>query len=90
MRFSSGGFQAERVDQAPVAHVAHDRPADLEDLLLGVVLRQLVEQLAVDVGVVDEQPLGVVERRLLSLAEVLVTPRRNLADGALLEGVTFP
>lgn len=78
------------MNQAPVAHVAHDRPANLEDLLLGVVLRQLVEQLAVDVGVVDEQPLGVVERGFLGFAEVLVAPRRNLADGALLEGVTFP
>ena len=78
------------MDQAPVAHVAHDRPPDLEYLFLGEVLRQLVEQIAVDVGVVDEQPLGIVERRLLGLAEVLVAPRRNLADGALLEGVTFP
>ena len=78
------------MDETPVAHVAHDRPPDLEDLLLGVVLYELIEQLAVDVGVVDEQPLGVVERRLLRLAEVLVAPRRNLVDGALLEGVTFP
>ena len=78
------------MDEAPVAHVAHDRPPDLEDLLLGEVLPELVEQLAVDVGVVDEQPLGVVERRLLGFAEVLVAPRRNLVDGALLEGVTFP
>ncbi|MXY87760.1 MAG: hypothetical protein F4Y92_02735 [Dehalococcoidia bacterium] len=78
------------MDEAPVAHVADDRPPDLEDLLLGVVLRQLLEQLAVDVGVVYEEPLGVVERGLLGLAEVLVAPRRDLADGALLEGVTFP
>ncbi|MCY4392351.1 MAG: hypothetical protein OXE43_09895 [Chloroflexi bacterium] len=78
------------MDQPPVTQVAHDRPADLEDLLLGEVLPELIEQLAVDVGVVDEQPLRIVERRLLRLAEVLVAPRRNLADGGLLEGVTFP
>ena len=78
------------MDQASVTQVAHDRPADLEDLLLGEVLPKLIEQLAVDVGVVDEQPLRIVERRLLRLAEVLVAPRRNLADGGLLEGVTFP
>ena len=78
------------MNQAPVAQIAHDRPPNLEDLFLGEVLPQLLEQLAVDVRVVDEQPLGVVERRLLRLAEVLVAPRRNLADGALLEGVTFP
>ena len=78
------------MDQASVTQVAHDRPADLEDLLLGEVLAELIEQLAVDVGVVDEQPLRIVERRLLRLAEILVAPRRNLADGGLLEGVTFP
>ena len=78
------------MDQASVTQVAHDRPPDLEDLLLGEVLPKLLEQLAVDVGVVDEQPLCIVERRLLRLAEVLVAPRRNLADGGLLEGVTFP
>ena len=78
------------MDQASVAQVAHDRPADLEDLLLGEVLPELIEQLAVDVGVVDEEPLRIVERCLFRLAEVLVAPRRNLADGGLLEGVTFP
>jgi hypothetical protein len=78
------------VNQSPVTHVAHDRPPDLEYLLLGEVLAQLVEQFAVDVRVIDEEPLGVVERRLLRLAEVLVAPRRDLPDGALLEGFTFP
>ena len=78
------------MDEAPEAQVAHDRPADLDDLLLGVVLPELVEQLAVDVGVVDEEPLGVVERGLLRLVEVLVAPRRNLVDGVLLEGLSFP
>ncbi len=78
------------MDQASVTQVAHDCPPDLEDLLLGEVLPELIEQLAVDVGVVDEKPLRIVERRLLRLAEVLVAPRRNLADGGLLEGVAFP
>ena len=78
------------MDQPPVAQVAHGGPADLEDLLLREVLHQLIEQLTVDVGVVDEEALGVVEGGLLGLAEVVVAPRRNLIDGCLLEGVTFP
>ena len=54
------------------------------------MLQQLVEQLTVDVGVVDKEALGVVEGGLLSLAEILVAPRRDLVDGGLLEGFTFP
>lgn len=78
------------MDQPPVPQVADRRPRDLEDLLLGVVLPELLEQLPVDVRVVDEQPLGVVEGGLFRLREVLVAPRRNLRDGRLLEGLSFP
>ncbi len=82
--------QTERVDQPPEAEVAHNRPADLHDLLLRVVLEELVEQRLVDVVVVDEEALGVVERSLLGLPEILVAPGRDLVDGFLFQGFTFP
>ena len=78
------------MDQPPEAEVAHDRPADLHDLLLGVVLEELVEQRLVDVVVVDEEALRVVEGCLLGLAEILVAPGRDLLDRLLLESFTFP
>ena len=78
------------MDQAAEAEVTHHRPANLHDLLLGVVLEELVEELLVDVVVVDEEALGVVERGLLGVAEVLVAPGCDLVDCFLFEGLTFP
>jgi hypothetical protein len=78
------------VDQAAVAHVADDGPAEFEDLLFGVVLEEFVEEVLVDVGVVDEQPLRVVKGGFLGRGEVLVAPGADAGDGFLFEGVPFP
>lgn len=64
--------QPERVDQAAVAHVRHDRPAQLHDLLGREVPCEVVEQLLVDVLMVDVEALRVAERGLLAIREVTV------------------
>ena len=78
------------MDEAAKAEVAHDRPADLEDLGLAVVLEELVEERLVDVVVVDVEALGIMERGLFGVAEVGVAPGPNLRDGLLFEGRSFP
>ena len=78
------------MDEPPETKVAHDGPAELDDLLFTVVLAQLVEEVAVDVLVVDDQAFGVVQGRLFSGCEVLVAPGRDLSDGLLVEGLRFP
>ena len=77
--------QPERVNQAPVPHVRHDRPAELHDLLRREVPREIVEQFLVDVLMVDVQPLGVTERRLLTIREVAIGPVRDLRNDFLFE-----
>lgn len=84
------GAEAEGMDQASEAHVAHDGPAQFDDLFLCIEFEELVEQLLVDVGVVDEQTLGVVEGGLLGGGEVLVAPGADFGDRALFERVSFP
>ena len=90
MRMLVRGAEAEAVDEAAVAHVADDGPAEFEDLFLGVVLEEFVEEVLVDVGVVDEEAFGVMEGGLFSVGEVLVAPGADAADGFLFEGVSFP
>lgn len=63
------------MDEAAKAEVAHNRPAQFDHLFLRVVLQQFIEERLVDVLVVDDEPLGVVERGLLALREVLLAPR---------------
>ena len=75
------------MDQPPEAEIAHHRPADFEDLLLRVVQQQFIEQVLVDVGVVDEEALGVVQRGLLGVAEVAFAPIADLRDSRLFEPV---
>lgn len=78
------------MDEPPVAEVAHNRPAELQDLRLREVLTQFVEEVIVDVLVVDHEPFGVMQRGLLRIAEVSVGPATDLGDGLLLEGLPFP
>jgi hypothetical protein len=78
------------VNEPAEAEVAHNRPAQLDDLLFGVVLQEVVEQFLVDIAVVDEEPFGVGERGLLGFREVLVTPRADAGDGVLFEGLSSP
>ena len=84
------GPQPERVDQPAEAHVAHDRPPEFNDLLFGVVAKQVFEQILVDVVVVDEEPLRVGECGLLRCAEVLVAPRPDLGDSLFLKCFESP
>lgn len=84
------GPQPEGVDQPAEAHVAHDRPAELNDLFFRVVAEEVVEQLVIDVVVVDKEPFRVRERRLLGLGEVLVAPRPDLRDRLLFQGLQSP
>jgi hypothetical protein len=78
------------VDEAAVAHVADDGPAEFEDLPFGVVLEEFVEEVLVDVGVVNEEAFGVVEGSFFGGGEVLFAPGADAADGFLFEGVSFP
>lgn len=78
------------MDQPAEAHVAHHGPGDLHDLLLGVMLEQVVEELLVDVVVVDEEALGIAEGGLLGVGEVVVAPGANAGDGILFEGLSSP
>lgn len=77
------------MDEPPEAKVADDGPADLDDLLLGVVLEEVIEHRLIDVVVVDEQALGVTEGGLLGLGEVLVSPAADLRYGCLVEAFPF-
>jgi len=79
------------VDQPPESQVADDRPAQLHDLLLRVVLEEVVEQFLVDVAVVDEEALRVAQRGLLSGRErSLVAPRPDPVDRFLFQGLSLP
>jgi hypothetical protein len=78
------------VDEPAIPEVANDRPPQFEDLRFAVVLAEFVEELVVDVLVVDHEPLGVVERRLLRVAEVGIGPAADFRDGLLFEGLPFP
>ena len=78
------------MNEPSVRHVACDSPTQLNDLFFAVVLKQLVKKALVHVRVVHENPLGVVESGLLRLGEALLTPRADLVDGLLFEGVSFP
>ena len=60
------------MDEPPEAHVADDGPAEFDDLLFAVVLEQVIEEVLVDVGVVDEEAFGVGEGGLLGIGEVRV------------------
>jgi len=78
------------VDQPPEAEIADHGPPELDDLLFAVELQQLIEERLVDVVVVDEEALGVMQGRLLGVAEVGVGPVADLRDGFLFEGLSFP
>ncbi len=84
------GRETEGVDEPAEAEVAHHRPTELHDLFLSVELEQLIEKRLIDVVVVDEEAFGVMQRGLLSGAEVLRVPRANLRDRFLFEGLSFP
>ena len=64
--------------------------AEFDDLCLCVVLKQLVEEVLIDVLVVDKETLRVVQRGLFRGGEVGIAPGRNLADRFLIEGLCFP
>ncbi len=82
--------QSECVDQPAVSHVACDGPSQLHDLFLGVVEEEFVEQVLVDVGVVNEDALGVMESGLFGVRKALVAPGADPGDSFLFEGVSFP
>lgn len=78
------------MDEPAEAHVADNRPAKFDDLLLGVVEQQVIEEFLADVAVVDEQPFRVGEGGFLRIAEVLVAPRPNLCDGFFFQRLESP
>jgi hypothetical protein len=85
------GAQTEGMDELPVAHVAHDRPAELEDLLFVVVFEEFVHEFAIDIRVVDVEAFGIVEGRFFGGREdVGIPPGADLCDELFFEGVTFP
>ncbi len=79
------GRETEGVDQAAKGHIRSDGPAEFDDLLGGEVLLHVVEHLAVDVLMVDEEAFGVAEGGLFAGREVRVGPLCDLADGLFLK-----
>ena len=78
------------MDELPVSHVAYDGPAQLQKLLLCVMLEEFVEELLFDVGVISVKPLGVMESRFFGRGKVGIAPGPDLRDGLLFKGVSFP
>lgn len=78
------------MDESAEPEVADHGPAELDDLAFAEVPAQIVEERTVNVLVVDEEPLGEVERRLFGRTEVLVRPRPDLADCLLFQGFPSP
>lgn len=78
------------MNEATKPEVAHDRPAQLDYLLLREVLPQLVVEGIVDVLVVDEEALGEVERRLFLGRKVSVAPAPDPGNGFLFQGFSSP
>lgn len=76
------------MNQFPVGHIGHDGPAQFQDLLRAKVLVEVVEQGLVDVLVVEDQPLGVGQRRFLARAEVRVAPAVDPAGGGFVQGLS--